>query len=126
MSGRSAVIDCGQQMTVRQLRVAAQRALQVRLAALLLEGRVVPEGQRVAALETHSLQAVARGPCLVSSCYSRAFAHVDAKGRLRAWGSAAYGGRVEELQEVEEVQHAAAFFEAGAFAAIRSDGSMAD
>lgn len=127
MSGRKAVIDAAAPMTARELRVAAQRHLQVSLASLVQGGRVLPDGQLLGlGMEGETVQAVVRGPCLASGCYSRAFARVDAAGELRAWGSAAYGGRLElEIKEVEQVQHAAAFFEAGAFAALRSDGSTA-
>lgn len=126
MSGRKAVIDAAAPMTARELRVAAQRHLQVRLASLVQGGRVLPDDQLLGRTEGETVQAVVRGPCVASGCYSRAFARVDAAGQLRAWGSAAYGGRLElEIDEVEQVQHAAAFFEAGAFAALRSDGSAA-
>ncbi|CAK9037582.1 unnamed protein product [Durusdinium trenchii] len=118
--------------SLKELRQLAQQQMQVGIASLVTAGGLVlfdSSAFPVAELQGETLQVVARRGALCSNGYSRAFVHLGPTGSVRAWGAAAYGGElpeglIEQLKDVQQVQHACAFFQAGAFAAIKSDGSV--
>ncbi|CAK9037635.1 unnamed protein product [Durusdinium trenchii] len=136
-----------QQQMQEGVKVGGTESVKVGIASLVTAGGLVlfdSSAFPVAELQGETLQVVARRGALCSNGYSRAFvcsgakggkrgvvksSHLGPTGSVRAWGAAAYGGElpeglIEQLKDVQQVQHACAFFQAGAFAAIKSDGLL--